>query len=167
MKREEFSELLGDINDNYIKEAHMKKTTSKKLWVKIGVAVACFGLVAAAIITLPNLTVKNDITDSSEITTDISVSTGDEMVASSSSDGDYPASIMVNDTIYYYTYEDIAESEINEEDIIGYTVSYSDTLPTQNGETNFLRDTGSPYVEYENGIALFFEGKWGLFEVKN
>ena len=95
MKKEEFSELLGDINDNYIKEAHMKKSTSKNLWVKIGVAAACFGLVAAAIIALPNITAKNDITDSGEITTDISVSTGDEVVASSSCGGDYPAFIII------------------------------------------------------------------------
>lgn len=90
-----------------------------------------------------------------------------ETAASSSSSGDYPALIMVNDSIYYYTYEDIAESEINEEDIIGYTVSYSDSMPTQNGETNFLRDTGSPYAQYEDGVAVFFEGKWGVFEAKN
>lgn len=51
MRKEEFSELLNEINDNYIKDAHETKN-KKQVWLKWGAIAACLCLVAAGAIIL-------------------------------------------------------------------------------------------------------------------
>ena len=84
--------------------------------------------------------------------------TGEEV----SSGADYPASIMVNGKLYKMAYITINE-EIEEDRIIGYTETYTDGIPLQDGETNFNREPGMPYAEVEDGIAVFYENAWQLF----
>lgn len=47
MKREKFCELLGEINENYVKEAETIKKAKKPVWVKWGAMAACLCLVVA------------------------------------------------------------------------------------------------------------------------
>lgn len=74
---------------------------------------------------------------------------------------DYPAAIMVNDIIYLFEGEPMA-GEVDENAILGYTESYTDTFPAKNGETNFNRELEMPYAQVENGIAVLYENEWHL-----
>lgn len=74
---------------------------------------------------------------------------------------DYPAAIMVNDTVYLL--EGVPMStEVDESAIIGYTESYTGTFPENNGETNFNPELGMPYAQVEGGIAVLYKNEWYL-----
>ena len=55
MKREKFCELLGEINENYVKEAETIKKAKKPVWVKWGAMAACLCLVVVGAFMAPNL----------------------------------------------------------------------------------------------------------------
>ncbi len=74
---------------------------------------------------------------------------------------DYPAAIMVDDTVFLKSGAPMP-AEINESAIIGCTLSYTDSFPKKNGETNFSRETGLPYARVEGGIAILCENEWYL-----
>lgn len=80
-----------------------------------------------------------------------------------STDGvaDYPAAIMVNDTVYLMEGNPMP-AEVDESAIIGYTESYTGTFPENNGETNFNPELGMPYAQVEGGIAVFYNNEWYL-----
>ena len=63
---------------------------------------------------------------------------------------DYPAAIMVNDTIYLKEGNPMP-TEIDESAIIGYTESYTDTFPENNGDTNFNFESGMQCEQVEGG----------------
>lgn len=71
----------------------------------------------------------------------------------------YPAAIMVNDQIYYWSVQAMP-AEIDESAVLGYTKSYTDTFPKKNGETNFNRELGMPYAKVEEGIAVLYQNEW-------
>jgi len=48
MKKEKFVELLGNINENYIKEAETIETTKKPVWLKWGAIAACLAIIVYA-----------------------------------------------------------------------------------------------------------------------
>ena len=74
---------------------------------------------------------------------------------------DYPAAIMVNGTIYLL--EGIPmPAEVDESAIIGYTESFTDTFPENNGETNFNPELGMPYAQVDGGIAVLYQNEWYL-----
>jgi uncharacterized protein YuzE len=52
MKKEEFAEVLGDINEKYIKEARTAKKSKTPTWVKWGAVAACLCLVAVGAVQL-------------------------------------------------------------------------------------------------------------------
>ena len=72
---------------------------------------------------------------------------------------DYPAAIMVNDTVYLME-GDPMPAEVDESAIIGYTESYTGTFPENNGETNFNPELGMPYAQVEGGIAVLYRNEW-------
>ncbi len=74
--------------------------------------------------------------------------------------GDYLPAIMVDDLIYYLEYA--MPAEIDESAIIGYTTSYTDEMPSSNGETNFNRVLNMPYARVKDGIAILYENEWWL-----
>ena len=74
---------------------------------------------------------------------------------------DYPAAIMVNDTVYLME-GDPMPAEVDESAIIGYTESYTGTFPENNGETNFNPELGMPYAQVEGGIAVLYKNEWYL-----
>lgn len=63
MKREKFCELLGEINEDYVKEAETIKKAKKPVWLKWGAMAACLAvMVIAGISVLPgNNTVQTSI----------------------------------------------------------------------------------------------------------
>ena len=74
---------------------------------------------------------------------------------------DYPAAIMVNDTVYLLEGNPMP-AEVDESAIIGYTESYTGTFPENNGETNFNPKLGMPYAQVEGGIAVLYKNEWYL-----
>ena len=74
---------------------------------------------------------------------------------------DYPAAIMVDGEIYLYSVVPMA-GEVDESAIIGYTESYTDEYPSENGQTNFNRELGMPYAKVEDGIAVLFQKEWHM-----
>lgn len=78
---------------------------------------------------------------------------------------DYPAAIMVDNTIYLLSSEPMP-AEINESAIVGYTNSYTDGFPENNGETNFNRELNMPYAKVSGGIAVLYENEWYLCSPK-
>lgn len=52
MKKEEFAEILGEVNEKYVTEASTIKKTKKPLWLKWGAAAACLCLVLAGAFAL-------------------------------------------------------------------------------------------------------------------
>ena len=74
---------------------------------------------------------------------------------------DYPAAIMVNDTVYLVEGNPMP-TEVDESAIIGYTESYTGTFPENNGETNFNPKLGMPYAQVEGGIAVLYKNEWYL-----
>lgn len=55
MKKETFCEVLGDINENYVKEALADRKAKKPVWLKRSAVAACFAVItAAAVSILPN-----------------------------------------------------------------------------------------------------------------
>lgn len=63
MKKEEFYEIIGDINENYINDAHKtKKKKSSFVWVKWGAMAACLCLmIVAAFIITPQIQGPEDV----------------------------------------------------------------------------------------------------------
>ena len=47
MKKEEFCEVLGDVNENYVKEARAVRKARKPGWMKWGAVAACLCLLVA------------------------------------------------------------------------------------------------------------------------
>ena len=45
MKKEQFAEILGDINENYVKEAKMNQKVSNKIWIRWAAMAACLCLI--------------------------------------------------------------------------------------------------------------------------
>ena len=78
--------------------------------------------------------------------------------------GDYPALIMVDGVLYYLEYE--TPAEIDDSAIIGYTNSYTDGAPQNNGETNFNRELNMPYAKVDDGIAVLYQNEWWLCKTK-
>lgn len=60
MKKEDLFDVLGDVNNQYIKEAHMKKMRKNIPWVKLGSIAACFALLVLCIPMVTNLSLKVD-----------------------------------------------------------------------------------------------------------
>jgi hypothetical protein len=79
---------------------------------------------------------------------------------------DYPAAIMAEGEIYLKSAEPMP-AEIDESTIIGYTTSYTDTFPKNDGEANFSRELNLPYARVEGGIAVLVENEWYLCTPKN
>ena len=61
MKKEDLFDVLGDVNNQYIKEAHMKNKRKNNIpWVKLGSIAACFVLLVLCIPMVTNLSPVGD-----------------------------------------------------------------------------------------------------------
>ena len=74
---------------------------------------------------------------------------------------DYPYMLMVDDVLYVDTFTPV--TDVKEEDILGYTESYTKKEPRKNGQANF--EKGTAYADAENGLAVQRgNGEWILFK---
>ena len=74
----------------------------------------------------------------------------------------YMQGILVDGVFYEKSYQPMP-AEVDESAIIGYIKSYSDTVPTKDGETNISKALiDSPYAKVEGGIAILYENEWYL-----
>lgn len=78
--------------------------------------------------------------------------------------GDYPAAIMADGAVYQLAYQTVAD--VDDSTVLGHTTSYTDAWPEKEGETNFSRTLGLPYARCEGGIAVYCDGVWQLFTLK-
>lgn len=78
--------------------------------------------------------------------------------------GDYPAAIMADGAVYQMAYRTVEGADGL--DILGHTASYTDAWPEKEGETNFSRTLDLPYARCEEGIAVYYDGAWQLFTLK-
>lgn len=60
MKKEDFCEVFGDINENYIQEARVNRRVRKTFWLKRGALAACLCLIVVTSFMVPRL---SDYTD--------------------------------------------------------------------------------------------------------
>ncbi|MCL1817039.1 MAG: hypothetical protein FWG43_05495 [Clostridiales bacterium] len=78
-----------------------------------------------------------------------------------------PPSVMVNNTLYFYTgriiFFDTAEYECL--GTITSVVTLSQ-MPSENGQSNMFNIVDAPYVVYEDGLALFWDDEWHFFETR-
>ncbi len=72
---------------------------------------------------------------------------------------DYLPKIMVEGALYRLITEE-PTMEVDESAIIGYTKSYTDTVPKKDNETNFNRELNMPIAKVEGGIAVFYNNEW-------
>ena len=85
---------------------------------------------------------------------------------STSKDGNYPATIMVNGTNFYSTNNAVAVEV--DDSVIQYTTSYAENgVPKKDGEANFNKDTGTPYAILEDGmVVVLIDNEWIEFQSK-
>lgn len=55
MRKEDFAEVLGDINEKHIVEARAERKAKKPVWIKWGTMAACLCLVVVGALTIPNM----------------------------------------------------------------------------------------------------------------
>lgn len=82
----------------------------------------------------------------------------EEETEAAASSGDYPAAIQIEGKIYLV--RDPFPAEIDDSAILGYTTSYTDGWPEEDGQTNFSRELGLPYAEVWGGMAVLFDNEW-------
>ena len=76
---------------------------------------------------------------------------------STSKDGNYPATIMVNGTNFYSTNNAVAVEV--DDSVIQYTTSYA--------ENGVPKDTGTPYAILEDGmVVVLIDNEWIEFQSK-
>lgn len=74
--------------------------------------------------------------------------------------------IVVDNTVYYWTGEELTVSP-SEEEYSGYIESIvpENRRPTKNNEAN-LPCLNAPYIDLDNGVALLYNQKWYIFQSK-
>ncbi len=79
-----------------------------------------------------------------------------------------PYALMVQDTMYYYTGEEIDEKiKIREEDILGHVTSVipESSMPSVDGQAN-IDILGAPYLMYDGNLIVRIDGEWIIFETR-
>ncbi len=151
MKKEDLFEGFAALDDELLKRSEqgghtMKKQKNLSTFIKYGGIAACLLVALSVGALLLNKNIKNTEPGNSTVV--------------ESPGADYPATIMVDNQIY--ALQITTTVEVDEGNILGYTTSYTDGYPTQNGETNFNRTLNMPYASVEGGIAVYYENQWHL-----
>ena len=169
MTAELLFETIGDINEDFVKEAvHTEKKNYK--WVKYAVAAAaCLGIGLGAVAVFNQMQSVPITAPANTTTTASSTSeTPAEIVESSDSGmgGDYNAAIMIGGVIYWDTYKTMPVEP--DETAVQYAGSYAESgMPEKDGETNFAREPGTRYAVLDDGtVVVEIDGEWTIFAAK-
>ena len=76
--------------------------------------------------------------------------------------GEHRPAIMVDGILYWSTGVPAAEA-VDEGDVRTVT-SYINTVPEMDGQTNFSQDLSARYAMTSQGLAVWMDGEWILFE---
>ena len=76
--------------------------------------------------------------------------------------GEHRPAIMVDGILYWSTGVPAAET-VDEGDVRTVT-SYINTVPEMDGQTNFSQDLSARYAMTSQGLAVWMDGEWILFE---
>lgn len=87
---------------------------------------------------------------------------GEPQTPAADGQGDYCAAIMVDGTLYWSTDTPIP-AEVDES-VIRTVTSYTDTVPEEDGQTNFDRDLTTRYAMTGDGLLVQMDGEWVLFD---
>lgn len=160
MKKEEFGELLTDIDERFIKEAYAppaKARIIKLSWVKGGVLAACLCLVVlGAYRMLPR--------EEEQVNNGIAVASRNVDVA---------PMVCVNDVLYKQSVDGIFFEEEQSEFvylgeietcITGQEGALSDGVPTENFQANIPIAGAKVYQYGEEKIAVCVDGFYWLYE---
>ena len=176
MNAELLFETMGDINEEFVKEAIQMERKKNYNWVKYTVAAAaCLGIGVGAVavfnqtqsvpIEPANTGTSTTVTESNNV-----ISTSDkateEISDSGAGAGDYNAAIMIGGIVYWDTYKTIPDEP--DEIAIQYAGSYSESgMPEKDGETNFAREPGTRYAVLDDRtIVVEIDGEWTIFAAK-
>ena len=166
MTAELLFETIGDINEDFVKEAAQTQKKNYK-WVKYAVAAAaCLGI-GLGTVAVFNQTRSVPI-EPANTTASSTSETPSEIVESSDSGmgGDYNAAIMIGGVVYWDTYKTMpVEPDVT---AIQYAGSYAESgMPEKDGETNFAREPGTRYAVLDDGtVVVEIDGEWTIFAAK-
>jgi len=153
MKKEQLYETLGDINENYIHEAHRTQKHSP-VWFKWCAVAACLCLLLIGVLVI----VHNR--------TDIDP-------AISSSAADVAPMVYINNTLYKQSAKQISYTQKNAEfiyigvieiDIANDQSNSTNGVPTENFQSN-TPIVGSKVYQYGDDIVIEINGKYWLYEI--
>ena len=170
MNAELLFETMGDINEEFIKEAVQMERKKNYKWVKYAVAAAASLGIGVGAVAVFNQTQNIPIEPANTAVSDTTVSEPTEIVEESSDSGagagDYNAAIMIGGIVYWDTYKTIPDEP--DETAIQYAGSYSESgIPEKDGETNFAREPGTRYAVLDDGtVVVEVDGVWTIFEAK-
>ena len=179
MNAELLFETMGDINEEFIKEAVQMGRKKNYKWVKYAVAAAaCLGIGVGAVVVFnqtqsvpiePANTVSSTTTnESNNAVSDVSVPADEieEISDSGAGAGDYNAAIMIGGVVYWDTYKTVTDEP--DEAAVQYAGSYSESgMPEKDGETNFAREPGTRYAVLDDGtVVVEIDGEWTIFVAK-
>lgn len=153
MKKEEFFEILGEIDENFVQEARQpKKRPIKIKWKAWGAAAACLAVICVTIFCLfPTEQEESDIAQNCS--------------------PDAAPMICVNGSLYQQSPSQTAFSEKQEAFIylgeiksdINKDQTVSDGVPTQDFQANHPV-VGSKVYQYGEDIVLLIDNKYWLYE---
>ena len=168
MTAELLFEIIGDINEDFVKEAVQTEKKKNYKWVKYAIAAAaCLGIGLGAV-TLLTRTQSVPINTPANTTASSTSETPAEIVEISDSGmgGDYNAAIMIDGVIYWDTYKTMPVEP--DETAVQYAGSYAESgMPEKDGETNFAREPGTRYAVLDDGtVVVEIDGEWTIFAPK-
>lgn len=184
MRGNDFLNKMENVDLAYIEAAELsskKKTNSRSKWGAL-VACLCLCLVVLGAVTMfpkhydtmtgdpiitgdPIKPGNSDLAENNSIPGATHTENANDTTVTSALK-DYPAAIMVEGQIYLFSPEPMV-GEVDDSAIIGHTISYTDSIPERDGETNFNRELEMPYARVDGGIAVWYEDEWHLCSPQN
>lgn len=154
MKEERILNVLGKVDEKYIKEAdpEVKATRKAPVWTKWAAMAACLCLVVVGALTIPNL--QNEPQQGQGNTVQ-----------------DIAPMVCINDTLYKQSEKQISYAQPKEEFVylgeiesdVSSDNSITDGIPKKNFQANHAI-IGSMVYEYGDDIVVEIKGKYWLYE---
>ena len=154
MKEERILNVLGKVDEKYIKEADPEVKAERKapVWTKWAAMAACLCLVVVGALTIPNL--QNEPQQGQGNTVQ-----------------DIAPMVCINDTLYKQSEKQISYAQPKEEFVylgeiesdVSSDNSITDGIPKKNFQANHAI-IGSMVYEYGDDIVVVIKGKYWLYE---